>query len=329
MPEQLTLARISEAAAFLETRIRRTPMEHSRKLSEMLGVPTWLKLESLQITGSFKIRGAFFRLSRLSSDERKAGVVTCSAGNHGKACAHAARELGLRITIYVPKSVDEAKYRGMVAMGADVIVSELPGYDDTEELAKSESRKKGQTFVSAFDDFDVMAGNGGTLAIEIVEDLPRVINFIVPLGGGGLGAGLAFYVKERVPGARVVACQHEQSPGLRLSLEQGRAVTRLPAVETIAGGIEGGIGELTFGVLRERVDHIAHTNDREIATAMCWVLAEHQYLIEPTAAAVIAACLKERVGALSGPTVVILSGRNVSEATIGKILCPELIMGKR
>ena len=321
MPDQLTLARINEAAWFLETRIRRTPTEHSPKLSEKLGVPTWLKLESLQVTGSFKIRGAFFRLSRLSSEERKAGIVTCSAGNHGKACAYAARELGLQISIYVPKSVDEAKYRGMVAMGAEVIVSESPGYDDTEELAKNEARKRGQTFVSAFDDFDVMAGNGGTLAMEIVEDLPNVMNFILPVGGGGLGAGFAFYVKERVPNARVIACQHEQSPGLKLSLEQGRAVTRLPSVETIAGGIEGGIGELTFGILRERIDHIAHTNDAEIAAAMRWLLAEHQYLIEPTAAAVIAACLNGQIGALTGPALVILSGRNVSEATIRKILC--------
>src|SRR5580704_1764376 len=139
---QLSLELINEAREFLRPRIRRTPMEASPGLSLKLGVSTWLKLESLQITGSFKIRGAFFRLSRATEVERRGGIVTCSAGNHGKAVAYAARELGLQATIFVPKGVDQAKYRGMVSYGANVIVSPFADYDQTEEFALEDSRKK-------------------------------------------------------------------------------------------------------------------------------------------------------------------------------------------
>jgi threonine dehydratase len=318
---QLSLDLINEAREFLRPRIRRTPVEASPRLSAKLGVLTSLKLESLQITGSFKIRGAFFRLSRATEAERRGGIVTCSAGNHGKAIAYAARELGLRATIFVPKGVDQAKYRGMVSFGANVIVSPFPGYDETEELALEDSRKNGRAFVSAFDDAAVMAGNGGTLAAEIVEDLPDVKTFIVPVGGGGLSAGLALYVKEKVPAARVIGCQHEVTPALRLSLERGSAVTRMPSGETLAAGIEGGIGTQTFEVLRTRVDDTPIVNDAEICDAVRWMVEEHQYLIEPTAAATLAACLAGKIAPLTAPAVVVISGRNVSSATVRKILC--------
>jgi len=207
-------------------------------------------------------------------------------------------------------------------LGADVVVSKFAGYDETEEVAQEDARSSGRPYISAFDDFDVMAGNGGTVALEILEDLPRVTNFIFPVGGGGLGAGLGLYVREKIPGARLVGCQHEASPALKISLEQGRAATRLAAVETLAAGIEGGIGEKTFEILRTRVDHIALVNDSEICDAMRWMLDEHQYLIEPTAAAVVAACLNGRVGTCTGPAVVVITGRNVSGTTIRRVLCP-------
>jgi len=318
---QLTLDLIAEAANFLRGRIRRTPLEPSQALSAKLGVPVSLKLESLQVTGSFKIRGAFFRLSRLTDAERRSGIVTCSAGNHGKACAYAGRELGIRVTIHVPSTVDESKYRGMIALGAEVKVSVFPGYDETEDLAQEEARRTGRPFISAFDDTEVMAGNGGTLAMEICEDLPEAADFIVPVGGGGLGAGLAYYTKQKNSAVRFIACQHEVSPGLKASFDLGRAATRLPSSETLAGGIEGGIGEQTFEILRTRVDHIALVNDAEICAALRWMLDEHQYLIEPTAAAAVAACLNGKVGVLSGPAIVVISGRNVAGSTIRKIVC--------
>src|SRR5262249_5432401 len=160
----------AEAGRFLSGRVRRTPLELSPGLSKAAGVPVHLKLENLQATGSFKIRGALFRLSRLSEAEKKAGIATCSGGNHGKAVAYAARAPGLTPWITVPSSVDEAKHRAMVALGAEVVVSRFPGYDDTEVWAQEEARQAGRVWVSAFDDEAIMAGNGGSLGEEILEE---------------------------------------------------------------------------------------------------------------------------------------------------------------
>jgi threonine dehydratase len=316
----LSLGLAEEARAFLGGRIRRTPAEPSGGLSEKLGVPVWLKLENLQVTGSFKVRGAFFKLSRLTKAERNAGIATCSAGNHGKGIAYAARAMSLVPTIYVPRTVDSAKHRAMVAMGAEVIVSEFDGYDDTEAWARGQIEKSGKVFVSAFDDEDVMAANGGSLALEVLEDVPDACGFVLPVGGGGLSAGFAYVARERFPEARIVGCQHEKSPALKLSLETGRAVTRLPAVETTAGGLEGGIGAKPFEILRTRVDRVALLSEEEIFEGVRWMLEAHQSLVEPSAAVTVAACLTGKAGSFETPVVVVLSGRNVSLETLRRIL---------
>lgn len=317
----LTVERILAAATFLKGRVIRTPVEASRRLSEVAGVPVWLKLESLQITGSFKVRGAFVRMTELSGDERRRGVVTCSAGNHGKGIAYVSRLLSIPARIYVPKTVDEAKYQGMLAMGADVVRTDCPGYDETEALARQEARNVGRPFLSAFDDESIMAGNGGSLAVEVLEDVPAARTFVLPVGGGGLSAGFAFYARERIPDARIVGCQHELSPALKLSLERGEAVLSLPPIETAAAGIEGGMGALPFEVLRTRTDRVALLSEEEIFEAVRWMLDEHQYLVEPSAAVTVAACLTGKAGRLDSPTVVVLSGRNVSLGTLRRILC--------
>jgi threonine dehydratase len=316
----LNIGRIRAASELLKDRVIRTPMEPSRRLSEIAGVPVWLKLESLQITGSFKVRGAFVRMNELSAEERRTGIVTCSAGNHGKGVAYVARLFSIPARIYVPKTVDESKYRGMLAMGADVVRSEFPGYDEMEALAREEAAKAGRPFLSAFDDEAIMAGNGGTLAVEVLQDAPAARTFVLPVGGGGLAAGFAFYVRDEIPEARIIGCQHERSPGLKLSLEKGEAVLTLPPIETAAAGIEGGMGRLPFEVLRTRTDAVALLSEEEIFEAVRWMLHEHQYLVEPSAAVTVAACLTGKAGKLDGPTVVVLSGRNVSLETLRRIL---------
>ena len=234
--------------------------------------------------------------------------------------AFAGRETGISARVYVPRDVDESKYRAMLALGAEVLRSEFVGYDDTEAWAREEASRDGRVFLSAFDDDDVMAGNGGSLAIETLEQLPEARAFLLPVGGGGLSAGFTFWVKERRPDSLFVGCQHELSPALKLSLEQGRAVTRLPAVETVAAGLEGGIGSRTFEVLRTRVDRVALVSEEEIFEAVRWMLERHQYLIEPSAAVTVAACLTGKCGQLPGNAVVVLSGRNVSVRTVRRIL---------
>lgn len=285
-------------------------MEYSAGLSDLMGVPVWLKLESLQLTGSFKIRGAMFAISKLQED-----VITCSAGNHGKAVAYVKKGA----TICVPRSVDRSKLDAMVRMGADVRVSEFDGYDDTQDWALEIAAREKKYFLSAFDDDAVMAANGGTVAMEVLEDAPEARTFILPVGGGGLSAGFAVWAKDRLADAAIVGCQHILSPALKMSLDAGHAITRLPAVETMAGGVEGGIGARTFPVLEPLVDSVALVSEAEILEGVRWMIAHHQYLIEPTAAVTIAACITGKIDA-TRPVVVVVSGRNVSMETVREIL---------
>ncbi len=319
-PPKFDLPLIEEACRYLAGRIRRTPLEPSPRLSQLLGVPVLLKLECLQITGSFKLRGALFRLSRLSRQERARGVATCSAGNHGKAVAWAAARLGLDATIYVPASVDQAKLEGMLRHGAQVIKSSFEGYDRTEAWAREQAATQGLPFISAFEDDAVMAGNGGSLAQEILQDAPDAQHLVIPVGGGGLGAGLATWLAAKRPEARILACQHQDSPALALSLERGTAVTRMPAIRTLAGGIEGGIGARCFELLRPQLDGVALLSEEEILQACTWLLDQHQYLVEPSGAATVAACRSGKLGALSGTAVVVLSGRNMSLQALKTVL---------
>ncbi|MEP6993053.1 MAG: pyridoxal-phosphate dependent enzyme [Acidobacteriota bacterium] len=311
---------VLEARRALEGRIRRTPIEPSPQLSEAAGVPVSLKLESFQLTGSFKIRGAFFRLLKLSAEERRIGVVTCSAGNHGKAIAYVARELGLPARVYVPRSVDESKYQSILAMGADVVRSDFDGFDETETLARAAAQGSARPYVSAYDDPGILAANGGTLAAEVLEDAPHARTFVLPVGGGGLSGGFAYYAKERLPEARIIGCQHVLSPALALSLKKGEAVTRLPPVATTAGGLEGGIGRTGFGVLKDRIDGVALLSEEDIFEGVRFMLSQHQYLIEPSSAVTVAAILTKKTGTLSSPTIAVISGRNVALSTVRRIL---------
>jgi threonine dehydratase len=299
-------ALIEEARRVLDGQILTTPVEPSN-------IPGVLfKCEHLQRTGSFKIRGAFFRLSQLTPAERARGVLTCSAGNHGKAVAYAGKLLGIPAVVCLPNSVDTAKQRAIESPGAQVRIAPFSGYDDSEAWAKNMAAEQSLPFLSAFDDPCIMAGNGGTLAAEVFEQAPDASTFLLPVGGGGLAAGFAYVAKSRNPRCTIIACQLEASPALALSLSRGEAVTSLPAVETLAGGLEGGIGTQTFAILQDRVDRVALVTEEEIAEGVQWVFDHHQYLIEPSAAATVAAILSGKAGALHSPAVAILSGRNVS-----------------
>jgi threonine dehydratase len=316
----LDAALVAEARRAIAGRVRRTPVEESPGLSEIAGVPVSLKLECLQLTGSFKIRGAFFVLSRLSAADRARGIVTCSAGNHGKAVAHVARELGIPAEIHVPRGVDEAKYRAIVALGARAVRSELDGFDETEQIAKAEAARSGRPYLTAFDDPAILAANGGTLAAEVLEDAPLARTFLLPVGGAGLAGGFAFHAKSVLPDARIVGCQHTLSPALALSLERGEAVLKLPPVSTAAGGLEGGIGKTGFDVLKSRIGGVALLTEEEIFEAVRFMLDRHQYLVEPSSAVTIAAILSGRGGPFASPAVAVVSGRNVALATIRRIL---------
>jgi threonine dehydratase len=201
-----------------------------------------------------------------------------------------------------------------------VRVSEFDGYDETQDWALEVAEKEGRYFLSAFDDDNVMAANGGTVAMEVLEDAPAARKFILPVGGGGLSAGFAVWAKHSLPDAKIIGCQHVLSPALRMSLDAGHAITRLPAVETMAGGVEGGIGARTFPVLQPLVDGVALVSEAEILEGFRWMIAHHQYLIEPTAAVTIAACISGKIRCAE-PAVVVISGRNVSAENVKRIMC--------
>lgn len=306
---------IEQATDILKGKIRKTPIEFSPELSKLLGHPVYLKLECLQLTGSFKIRGAYYYLSTLNATERKLGVAVCSAGNHGLGIAYAGKDLQVPCTVFVPKSVDQAKYDKLVKLSPKVIKSNFAGYDDTLKWAEEEAAKLQLPLVSAFNDDKIMAGNGGTLALEVIAQVPEATDFIVPMGGGGLSAGFAWYLKTHYPKARMIVSQLADCPALKRSLEQGKAITYLPPIETLAGGLEGGLGDKCFDILKTRVDDIALVKEHELKSAIRWLLEHHQYLIEPSAAATLASCLFGHVRP-KGPTVILLSGRNVSYATL-------------
>ena len=310
---------IREAAAFLEGRIRRTPVEFSPYLSERLGVDVWLKLENLQITGSFKVRGALFALHGLHERDIER-VATCSAGNHGRGVAHAAKELGMEAVIYVPSSVDPVKLAGMQRDGATVVRSSFPGYDETEKWAKEEAAKAGIPFLSAFDEWRVMAANGGTVAMEVQEQVPDATTFLMPVGGGGHAAGFAYWMKEKQPSCRIVACQHRDSAALLKSLEVGHAITEMPAINTLAGGLEGGLGVKTFEVLRGRVDEVRTVDEKTIRQALCWMVDEHQFIMEGSCAVAVAAALDTDFPRPDGPVVIFISGRNIARKALADVL---------
>lgn len=310
---------IEQAASFLKDKVLETPLEFSPDLTQICGHPIYLKLEFLQITGSFKLRGAYFYLSLLNAAERARGVATCSAGNHGLAMAYAARELQIPCVVFVPKSIDQAKYEKLLQLGVTVKKSAFIGYDDTLQWATEEAAKLQIPLVSAYDDEKIMGGNGGALAMEVLCQLPEATDFVLPLGGGGLAAGFSWYVKSKNPEAKITVCQLESCPSLKLSLEEDRAFTYMPAVETLAGGLEGGLGERCFPLLKKHVDAVALLKEEELRAAIRWFLEHHQYVIEPSSAVALASCLFGHVQ-LNGPTVIVLTGRNVSYDTLSHIL---------
>jgi len=318
--QDLNIELINQAAEALSSLVRKTPLEYSPVLSDLYDMPVYLKMEFLQITGSFKLRGAFFRLLRLRAEEKSKGVATCSAGNHGWALAYAGRQLDIPVTVYLPNSVDPSKKAGIESQGAKTIVADSAGYDGAEEFALRDSTLRRLPFVSAFNEPEIMAANGGSLALEILEELPATESFVYPVGGGGLAAGLGVLVKSRNPEATLIGCQHIDSPGLKLSLEKGNAVTRLPAIDTIAGGIEGGIGANTFPYIRDTIDKVILLSEEEIRRSVVWMLEHHRCLIEPSSAAALAALIFRKVKKLNGPTVVILTGRNIALETLRRII---------
>ncbi|TKX47038.1 threonine ammonia-lyase [Halorubrum sp. SD690R] len=324
----LSLADIREARERVSGVARHTPLERSRSFSEMSGADLHLKLENFQRTGAFKIRGAMNRIQTLSEAEREAGVVTASAGNHAQGVALAASRAGVDATVVMPKFAPVSKVKATRGYGASVRLEGVD-YDEAQAYAHRLEREEDRTYVHAFDDPVVMAGQG-TLGLEIVDDCPDLDTVVVPIGGGGLISGVAVAIKEQLPDVRVVGVQAEGAASAAKSLEAGE-VTEIDSVDTIADGIATrSVGEETLEVMAEYVDEVVTVDDREIALALTLLLERAKTLVEGAGAVALAAVLSEAFEYDDGKTVVAaLCGGNIDLNRLGTVVRRGLVqMGR-
>jgi threonine dehydratase len=320
-----------EAARVVVSRVAQvTPMESSRYLEEVLGAPVFLKCENLQRTGSYKIRGAYNRLSQLTPEERAHGVVAASAGNHAQGVAFAARELGIAATIFMPVGVALPKLQATRDYGAQVI---LRGHTVTEPLlaAAEYAAETGAILIPPFDHPDVVAGQG-TLGLEILDQVPDVQTVVIPIGGGGLIAGVASALKQRAArdgrSIRVIGVQAANAAAYPPSLEAGEAV-EITILPTIADGIAvGKPGLLNFDIIKDVVDEIVTVSEDDTARALLVLLERAKLVVEPAGAVSVAAILAGKVPS-DGPTVAILSGGNIDPLLMQRVISHGLAASDR
>jgi threonine dehydratase len=313
----VSLADIEEARRLLAGVSITTPMEESRWLSALAGGPVQLKCENLQRTGSFKTRGAYVRIARLSAEERAHGVVAASAGNHAQGVALAAQLLGIRSTVFMPEGAPIPKEKATRGYGADVVFSGRYLEDALAE-AKAFAERTGAVLIHPFDHVDIVAGQG-TVGLEILEQAPDVETVIVPTGGGGLLAGIAIAIKALRPDVRVIGVQAEKAAAYPRSLAEGRPVP-LPEMHTMADGIAVGLpGDVTFAAVRDHVDEIITVSEESLSRSVLAVLERAKMLVEPAGAAAVAAVL-DRPDAFRTPAVALLSGGNIDPLLLGKVI---------
>jgi threonine dehydratase len=320
----LSLADVEDARERIDDVVRWTPLEYSYTFSEMTEADVHLKLETFQRTGAFKLRGATNRIATLSERERSAGVVTASAGNHAQGVALAATRSDVDSKIVMPEHAPISKVEATERYGGETVLHGAD-YDEAQAKAHEIEREEGRTYVHAFDDEEVMAGQG-TIGLEIVDDCPEVDTVVVPVGGGGLISGISTAVKGRKSDVRVIGVQAEGAASLPASIRAG-SITELDAVNTIADGIATRkVGERPFEVIRERVDEVVTVSDEEIAVALTYLLERSKTLVEGAGAVPLAALLFEHFDYEDGETIVpALCGGNIDINQLTTVLVRGLV----
>jgi threonine dehydratase len=313
----VTLADIEAARELMSDVAIVTPMEQSRWLSALVGGPVSLKAENLQRTGSFKARGAFTRISRLSPEERARGVVAASAGNHAQGVALAAQLLGIASTVFMPEGAPIPKERATRGYGADVVFEGVT-LEQALVAARRFAEETGAVLIHPFDHVDIISGQG-TLGLEVLEQAPDVRTVIVPTGGGGLLAGVAIAVKAIRPDVRVVGVQAAGAAAYPSSLEAGHPVP-LSSMSTMADGIAVGLpGELPFAAVRDHVDEMLTVSEDSLARALLALVERAKMVVEPAGAAAVAAIL-DQPQRFETPVVAVLSGGNIDPLLLGKVI---------
>ncbi len=281
----------------------------------LCGHEFWVKRDDLQTTGSFKVRGALTRLAYIERYQSRAGVITASHGNHGKGVAWAAAQLGIVATVVVPRDTPNVKCEGIRKLGAELIIHDQAGYDAAEVRAKRLADERNAIFVSAFDDPLVQAGNGGTLGLEILAQLPHVERVLIPVGGGGLATGMALTIHASHPLVEIVGAQSTASPAMARSLRDGFPHLTWPPAPTLAEGLEGGVAASTFEACRVHVPVIHEVGEAAIAEAMGIAWRTLGVALEGSAAVTLAAILDGLVTPDLG-TVVVFTGSNVDHTQL-------------
>ncbi len=314
----LSLSDVEAARQRLSKAIYASPCAYSETLSRLTGSRCFVKLENLQMTGSFKERGAANKLLTLSETERSRGVVAASAGNHGLAVAFHSERLGVRSLIVMPEWAPLIKVTSARYHHAEVVLAGA-NYDEAYTHARKLEAERGLTFIHPFDDPEVIAGQG-TLGLELLEQCPDMDTVVVPVGGGGLIAGVGLAIKAKNPKVQLVGVQAEEVAAMQASLAAGQRLI-LPAAATIADGIAvREVGELTFGLVRKYVDTMATVNEEEIANAILLLLEIEKTVVEGAGATTLAALVNKKI-LLDGKTVVlVLSGGNIDVNVISRII---------
>jgi len=312
-----TYDEIVKANALRGNVIRKTPLIHSPTFSDLTNSQIYLKEEFRQKTGSFKIRGAYYKIKSLSQDEKKFGVVAASAGNHAQGVALASSLENISCTIVMPKNASPAKVAATRGYGANVILEGV-NYDESYSKAKEISQQTGATLVQAFDDPQIIAAQG-VIGLEILEDLPDVEEIYLPIGGGGLAAGTVIAIKEKNPNVKVVGVQSKSFPSMYESVKQNTR-TLAGGERTIADGISVKMpGEITFNVIKELMDEIVLVDDDEITKAMFLLMERMKFVVEPAGAVGLAYLLSKKPSP-GKKVVAVLAGGNVDMYLLGQIV---------
>lgn len=291
--------------------IYRTPLVKSPGLREIVTAECYLKLENLQNTGSFKIRGATNKILSLSDDERKRGVIAVSSGNHGRAVASVAQKYNIPAVICISETVPRNKVQAIRELGAEIVIAGK-SYDEASEGAEKLQVERGLTMIHPFDDPYVIAGQG-TIGLELIEDLPEIDSVIVPLSGGGLLGGIALTLKSINPKIRTIGVSMDRGPAMFESLKAGR-IMEVIEEPTLADALVGGIGKKnahTFAIIQQFVDETVLVSEGEIAAGMTFALERHQLVVEGGGAVGIAAVLAGKVKEIGENTAIVISGANV------------------
>ena len=315
----LSAQTVLEAESRIRPHVRETPVDHSLHLSLLGNSDVYLKLEHLQHTGSFKLRGATNKILSLTPEQLRRGVVAASTGNHGLGVCYAARQAGTKATIYLPRNVSESKLAMMKHFGGNTILSSDDCLD-AEITARQAAEASGQVFISPYNDLEVIAGQG-TIGVELARQLDRIDAVFVAVGGGGLIAGIAAYLKSVSPNTRIIGCWPENSRALYECLRAGRII-EVPEEPTISESTAGGVeaGSVTFPLCQRLIDDQVLVSEAEIHEAMRVILEQERWVVEGSAGVAVAGYLKERAKYAGQTIVIVLCGRNITAGKLKEIL---------